>query len=125
MFCAALILPFGFASHAGIERISDGGVEVVLSDILPSGEPAVVVIYTSWDQTSISLIQEMESWSENYPDLAIILIDAADQRTGVFRQFSLTDIPSIIVFNRQHNQAGDIVDNVEALESVLKEYGLL
>ena len=118
---AVAFLASVFVSIADIQRIKEGGVSIEISDVLTHGEPAVLVFHTPWDQTSVNLTDAIESWAANYSDLTIIFIDVVDPRTQVYRQFSLTEIPSIIVFNRQHEQVGGILTELDDLEAVLRD----
>lgn len=106
-------------SSAEIVRINDGGVSVDLEQLLPGGEPAVLLFHTPWDQDSLQLIEEIEQWASSYPNLKIFVIDVADQRTQVYRQFSLEKIPSIIIFKDNLQQAGGFIYDIDALESAL------
>jgi thioredoxin-like negative regulator of GroEL len=85
----------------------------------------VVVFHTPWDQTSISLLEEIESWSEQYSDLLIIFVDVVDARTQVYQQFSLEKIPSIIVFDRDQNKVGSTIDSLSDLEELLSDEDII
>lgn len=110
---------------AGIERISEGGVEINLSDLLPSGEPAVLVFHAPWDQASILLLEELVSWSEQHSNVTIYFINVVDARTQVYRQFSLNRLPSIIIVDRNKDHVGSVIDNITALEDILRDEGFL
>lgn len=110
---------------ADIERVSDGGVSINLSDLVPSGEPAVVVFHTPWDQTSINLLEEIGSWARQHTNLAIIFVDVVDERTQVYRQFKLAKIPSIVVVDRDQTEVGRPENNTSDLEELLRALGFL
>jgi len=116
---------FSASVMAGITRVTDGGVSINLSDVVPGGVPAVVVFHTPWDQTSITLLEEIESWAQQHEDLAIILVDVVDDRTQVYRQFNLSEIPSIIVIDRNHSEVKRPENNTSDLEDALRELGFL
>jgi hypothetical protein len=114
-----LFLMSGLAP-AAIQRIDEGGQEIDLDDLLPDGEPAVLVLHTSWDQASITLVEEIASWASSYPNLAIFIVDVVDPRTRLYQQFNLSRIPSVLVFNDDHEQVGEPVQTVDDLEDRLE-----
>jgi len=111
--------------HAGITRISAGGVNINLSELLPSPAPAVVVFHAAWDKSSIGLLAEIESWAKNHPGLAIFFVDVVDERTQVYRQYSLNKIPSILIFDAKQEQVGGVLYDLESLEEILTNNSLL
>lgn len=115
----------GFLAEAGITRISDGGQSIELSDIMIEDEPAVFVFYTSWNQDSLNMLNEIESWASDYPDLPVFFVDCMDQRTQVYRQFELNKIPSIVVYDEEENKVGSAVYEVDDLEDLLKANDLI
>jgi thioredoxin-like negative regulator of GroEL len=120
--CSVLL---SLSSLAEIKRVSEGGVDLTLTELNPNNDPAVVVFHTPWDQTSISLLEEIESWSEQYSDLLIIFVDVVDARTQVYQQFSLEKIPSIIVFDRDQNKVGSTIDSLSDLEELLSDEDII
>jgi len=119
------LLAMTFAAPAQINRIKDGGQYVEISDTMNADEPAVFVFYTQWEQASINLLEEIESWASDYPDLDIFFIDCVDQRTQVYRQFSLQKIPSIVVYDEEEEQVDSAVYSVRDLEDLLKSNDLI
>lgn len=114
-FCAC-------AALAGdITKIAEGGVEIELDDILPDDEPAIILFYNAWEQDSQDLIAEVESWSGNEPDLRIFMIDAVNPQTAVYRQFSLSRLPTIIVFDKKGERVGSEVDEIYDLDRLIKD----
>ncbi len=111
--------------RAEIQKISSGGVDLTLSDYVPEEEEAVVVFHTPWDQTSITLLEEITTWAESHPDLHILFVDAVDERTQVYRQHNLVKIPTVVVFDKDHKLYGRTFDNVEDLEKFLEDEDLL
>lgn len=122
---AALLLTMVLSASAEITRVDDGGMAVTLDDIVPVDEAAVLVFHTAWNQESIQLLEEIENWASTYPNLNIVFINVVDDRTQVYRQFSLEEIPSIVVIDRDHNQTGETVDNVADMEQVLSKARLI
>jgi hypothetical protein len=116
---------FTFPAHSGITRISNGGVNISLSELLPGPAPMVVVFHTPWDKASIDLLKEIESWAEHHANLAIFFVDVVDERTQVYRQYSLSKVPSILIFDARQEQAGGTVHDLESLEDVLNSNSLL
>lgn len=113
------------ASDAQINRIREGGQYIETSDIMTIDEPAVFVFYTEWEQASLNLLDEVESWSSDFPDLDIFFVDCVDQRTQVFKQFNLKEIPSIVVYDKDEEQVGSILYSVDDLEDLLKANDLV
>ena len=113
------------SANAEIKRVSDGGVEVNLSDLLPNDEPAVIVFHVPWDQTCISLLEEVESWADQYPNITVIFVDVVDERTQAYRQFSLEKYPSILVYDKEQERTGPVIDSVSDLEELLSDKGFI
>jgi len=122
---ACLALAVALRVPAQVNRITEGGQYIETSDIMNVEEPAVFVFYTQWEQASLNLLDEVESWSSDYPDLDIFFVDCVDQRTQVFRQFNLLKIPSIVVYDKDEEPVGSIVYTVNDLEDLLKSNDLI
>jgi hypothetical protein len=110
---------------AGIEKIEDNGAYLQLDDVLPYEEPAVVLFYIGYEQDSIDLMADVEYWAGQYPDLAILFVDCGSVGSEVYNQFSLSEIPSMLVFDKKGEQVGGIIYEDDDLEQVLKDNNLL
>jgi thiol-disulfide isomerase/thioredoxin len=122
---ALLMLPWLVLAVPAAERISDGGVEVELRDLLASGEATILVFYAPWDTTSSALADEVENWESAHPGFTVYLIDVVDERTQVYRQFELKGLPAILLYDKRGDQIGGELDNVDDMEVALQDEGLL
>jgi len=120
-----LISLFSITSEAEIIRVTDGGVSVNIVELVPNSEPAVLVFHAAWNQDCLTLIEELEQWAVNYPDLKIILVDVVDERSQVYRQFTVEKIPTMLIFDSNQEQVGGAVENVESLELALSNAGFI
>ncbi|HMO49640.1 MAG TPA: hypothetical protein PKE26_03035 [Kiritimatiellia bacterium] len=125
LMVALMLMTAAAWSQAGVERITEGGVWLDVEAHRPDNEPAVVVLHVPWQQDSVNLVQEIEDWASNYPDLTILLVDCVDPRTQVYRQFNLREIPAIIIVDRRGEQVGGPLTTVSDLEQTLSDNGLL
>jgi len=124
VFVAGLAL--GLSAFAGgVTKIDDGGAELVLEDLQTDDEPAVVLIYTPWDQAGQNLVGDLENWSGQNQDLFVFLVACDGPMTSVARQFSLDRLPAILVFDKDAEQVGDSVDTTRDLDSLLRDHRLL
>jgi len=121
----AFVFAIAFHSNAEIIRVADGGVSVNISELIPNSEPAVVVFHVTWDQECLTLIEELEQWAVNYPELKIILVDVVDERSQVYRQFSVEKIPAMLIFDASQQQVGGTLFDVESLESALSNASII
>jgi hypothetical protein len=122
---ALLMLPWLALAVPAAERISDGGVEVDLRDLLSSGETTILVFYAPWDTTSSALADEVENWESSHPGFTVYLIDVVDERTQVYRQFDLDGLPAILLYNSRGDRIGGELDNLDDMESALQDESLL
>jgi thiol-disulfide isomerase/thioredoxin len=113
------------AHSADIKTIEDYGAPVVLDDILPYNKPAVLLFYTPWDQDSVNLKDEVETWSQQYFDLTVIFIDCANEDSEVYKQFGLKEIPSIVVYDSGQAKVGSIVTGLSELEDLVRDSNVL
>lgn len=113
--CASAVLA------GDIKRIEEGGAEIELDDILPDKEPAMILFYNEWEQDSKDLIAEVETWSSNVPDLHIFMVDAVSPQTAVYRQFALSRLPTILVFDKKGERVGGEVDEIYDLDRLIKD----
>lgn len=120
-----VISALSIKTEAEIIRVADGGVAVNISELIPNSEPAVVVFHATWNQECLTLIEELEQWAVNYPDLKIILVDVVDDRSQVYRQFTVEKIPAMLIFDDQQEQIGGALEDVETLESALTSAGII
>lgn len=127
-FLAGLLLfvcSAAVAVAAEIKKVEENGAEIQLNDVLPYRKPAVVVFYTAWEQDSINLMNDVESWANDYYDLHVVFIDAVNEDSEVAKQFDIEEIPSIMVFDIEQQQVGDILDNLDDLKTVMRNNDLL
>jgi thiol-disulfide isomerase/thioredoxin len=122
---AVTLLAAPFAHSADIKTIEDYGAPVVLDDILPYNKPAVLFFYTPWDQDSVNLKDEVETWSQQYFDLTVIFIDCANEDSEVYKQFGLKEIPSIVVYDSGQAQVGSIITSLSELEDLVRDNNVL
>lgn len=110
--------------HAETTEVSDGGQTIELRDVLNHGEAGILVFYAPWHTESVSLKEEMESWANQY-DLTVVLVDVVDERTQVYQQFDLDDLPAMLIFDKNHDQVGGELDSVSDLEDALRDADLI
>lgn len=121
---ALLIASNATPLRAETTAVSDGGQTLRLSDVLNRGEAGILVFYAPWHTESVGLKEEMESWANQY-NLTVVLVDVVDERTQVYQQFDLDDLPAMLIFDQNHNQVGGSVDSVSDLEEALRDAGLI
>lgn len=108
-----------------ITRVEQNGDEIELDDLLPEKEPAMILFFNAWEQDSQDLIAEVETWSGNVPDLQIFMVDAVNPQTAVYRQFALSRLPTILVFDKKGERVGAEVDEIYDLDRLLKDHRVL
>jgi thioredoxin-like negative regulator of GroEL len=121
---ALLLAASAVPLHAETTEVSDGGQTIELSDVLNRGEAGILVFYAPWHTESVSLKEEMESWADQY-NLTVVLVDVVDERTQVYQQFDLDDLPAMLIFDKDHDQVGGELDSVSDLEEALRDAELI
>lgn len=122
---AAAFLVAGWTVMADVTRVADNGSVIQIDDLIPSGEPGLVVLHLPWDNESSNLLVAIETWAQKFPNLSITFVDVGSLGSEVCRQFDVREVPVILVFEKNHTLLDDSIDNVEDLETLMTEKRLL
>lgn len=115
----------GWNIMADVTRVAENGSVINIDEIIPSGEPGVVVLHLPWDNESSNLLASIESWAQKFPNLSITFVDVGSLGSEVCRQFDVREVPVVLVFEKNHTLLDDSIDNVEDLETLMTEKRLL
>ena len=90
-------LPTG--EHPSEINLVRGDTEVKLEDHLVHGKVTVVDFYADWCGPCRSLAPQLEKLAARDPDIALVKINIIDWRSPVAKQFAITAIPRVQVYD--------------------------
>ncbi len=85
--------------HPSEINLVRGNTEVKLEDHLVRGKVTVVDFYADWCGPCRSLAPQLERLAASDPDIALVKINIIDWRSPVARQFGITAIPRVQVYD--------------------------
>ena len=92
---------------ADVRLISNGGQEVDLPSLLAEDKITIVDFYADWCGPCRQISPELERLAKEDPDVVLLKIDIVNWNTPVTRQFGISSVPNMRVFNRARTQVGD------------------
>lgn len=107
----ALAQPARAGRGQPVEIISHG-TQVDINQHLAPGYVTVVDFYADWCPACRSLSPQLEQMAASDPQIALRKIDIVNWRTAVARQFSISSLPQVNIYNR----AGQLIGTVSGAD---------
>jgi len=87
--------------------VSNNGEEVDIGSLLEPGKVTIVDFFAEWCGPCLALAPKLEELAASDHDIVLRKINIVDWDRPICKQYSLTSIPNVRVFDRNRKQVGE------------------
>jgi len=106
-----------------ITKISNGGQPVDLKSLMRPGKITVVDFYADWCGPCQRIAPQLQALANENAEVMLVKIDIVKWGTPVARQYNISSIPNMRVFDRNQKQVGTSTSSLSQIHSFIERAG--
>lgn len=113
----------GDGGHKAVTTISNDGERVNLQPVLKPGQVTVIDFYADWCGPCRRLSPQLEQLAGSNPDVVLVKIDIVRWGTPVTKQYNISSVPNVRVFDKSGNQIGKATSSFDQVKGYVQKAG--